>query len=157
MMILITVCMAVVQEMCARMGAVTGQGLSDLIRERFGVRGAGIAMLTVFVANGLITISEFAGIAAASDLVGIPKYLTVPIAAVGVWLLVSRGTYGWVEKVFLAMTLVFFAYPIAAVMAHPDWGQVARGALIPTFQWNSTYLLLFVGTVGTTITPSMQL
>ncbi|HKS70183.1 MAG TPA: Nramp family divalent metal transporter, partial [Ktedonobacterales bacterium] len=109
MMVIVTVCMAVVQEMCARMGAATGQGLSDLIRERFGVRGAAFAMLTLFVANTLITISEFAGIAAASEIFGIPKYITVPIAAVGIWLLVTRGTYGKVERVFLAMTFAFFA------------------------------------------------
>jgi NRAMP (natural resistance-associated macrophage protein)-like metal ion transporter len=157
MMLVITVSLAVVQEMCARMGAATGKGLSDLIRERFGVRGAGLAMLTLLVANTLTTISEFAGIAAAMQLFGVSKYLSVPIAAVTVWLLVSRGSYRRVEKVFLAMTLTFFAYPIAAVLAHPDWGQVARGAFVPSFQWQSTYLLLFVGTIGTTITPYMQL
>ncbi len=159
MMVIVTVCMAVVQEMCARMGAATGQGLSDLIRERFGVRGATFAMLTLLVANTLITISEFAGIAAASEIFGIPKFITVPIAAVGIWLLVTRGTYGKVERVFLAMTFAFFAYPIAALLANPDWGAVLHGTVIPTFprQHLSTYLLLFVGTVGTTITPYMQL
>ena len=159
MMVIVTVCMAVVQEMCARMGAATGQGLSDLIRERFGVRGATFAMLTLLVANTLITISEFAGVAAASEIFGIPKYITVPIAAVGIWLLVTRGTYGKVERVFLTMTFAFFAYPIAALLANPDWGAVLHGMAIPTFprQHLSTYLLLFVGTVGTTITPYMQL
>ncbi|MFI5272938.1 MAG: Nramp family divalent metal transporter [Ktedonobacterales bacterium] len=159
MMVIVTVCMAVVQEMCARMGAATGQGLSDLIRERFGVRGAAFAMLTLLVANTLITISEFAGVAAASEIFGIPKYLTVPIAAVGIWLLVTRGTYGKVEKIFLVMTLAFFAYPIAAILAQPDWGAVLHSTVIPSFpqQHLSTYLLLFVGTVGTTITPYMQL
>jgi Mn2+/Fe2+ NRAMP family transporter len=159
MMVVVTVCMAVVQEMCARMGAATGQGLSDLIRERFGVRGAAFAMLTLFVANALITISEFAGIAAVSELLGISKYITVPIAAVGIWLLITRGSYAKVEKIFLVMTLAFFAYPIAAILAHPDWGQVLHQTLIPTFprQHLATYLLLFVGTVGTTITPYMQI
>lgn len=157
MLVLTTVSMAVVQEMCARMGAVTGQGLADLIRERFGVRGAAFAMLTLLVANGLITISEFVGIAAASQLFGVPPWLTVPLAAVGVWLLVTCGSYGWVEKVFLAMTGAFFAYPVAAVLAHPAWGLVLHDTLVPTFHWTSTYLLLFVGTVGTTITPYMQL
>lgn len=157
MMVLVTVSMAVVQEMCARMGAVTGQGLADLIRERFGVRGAAFAMLTLLIANSLITISEFVGIAAASELFGIPKYFTVPLAALAVWLLVTRGSYGRVEKVFLAMSFAFFAYPIAAILAHPDWGAVAQHTVMPTFHWTSTYLLLFVGTVGTTITPYMQL
>jgi Mn2+/Fe2+ NRAMP family transporter len=159
MLVLVTISMGVVQEMCARMGAATGKGLSDLIRERFGVRGAAFAMLTLLIANSLVTISEFAGIAAASDLFGIPKYITVPIAAVGIWLLVTRGTYARVEKVFLVMTFAFFAYPIAAFMAQPDWGQVIHSTFIPSLpsQHLSTYLLLFVGTVGTTITPYMQL
>ncbi len=156
-MVVITVCMAVVQEMCARMGAATGKGLSDLIRERFGVRGAIFAMLTLLVANTLITISEFAGIAAASQLFGISKYITVPIAAIGVWFVTTRGSYGRVEKIFLAMTLAFLAYPIAAVLARPDWGQVARQTFVPSFQFNSAYLFILVGTIGTTITPYMQL
>ena len=159
MMVIITISMGVVQEMCARMGAATGKGLSDLIRERFGIRGAAFAMLTLLIANSLITVSEFAGIAAASELFGIPKYYTVPVAAIGVWLVITRGSYGKVEKIFLAMTLVFFAYPIAAVLAHPNWGQVAFHTVVPTFpkQHLGTYILLFVGTVGTTITPYMQL
>ncbi len=157
MMVIVTISMAVVQEMCARMGVATGKGLSDLIRERFGVRGAAFAMLTLLIANSLITISEFAGVAAVGELFGIPRFITVPIAAVAVWLLVTRGTYNRVEKVFLFMTFAFFAYPIAAVMAHPNWGAVVHSTLVPTFQLNSTYLLLFVATVGTTITPYMQL
>ncbi|MBF6592651.1 MAG: Nramp family divalent metal transporter, partial [Ktedonobacterales bacterium] len=157
MLVIITVSMAVVQEMCARMGAATGQGLSDLIRERFGVRGAAFAMCTLLVANALITISEFAGIAAAGELFDIPRFVSVPIAAIAVWLLVTRGSYRRVEKIFLVMTFAFFAYPIAAILAHPNWGLVLHQTVIPTFQLNSTYLLLFVGTVGTTITPYMQL
>jgi Mn2+/Fe2+ NRAMP family transporter len=157
MMLIVTISLAVVQEMAARMGAATGKGLSDLIRERFGVRGAIFAMLTLFIANSLTTISEFVGVAAAMELFGVSKYLSVPVAAVAVWVLVTRGTYGRVEKVFLAMTFAFFAYPIAAFMAHPNWGQVVYHTFVPSFQWNSTYLLLFVGTVGTTITPYMQL
>ena len=113
-LVLITISLSVVQEMCARMGAAAGKGLSDLIREHFGVRGAAFAMFTLLIANALITISEFAGIAAASELFGIPKYLTVPVAAVGVWLLITRGSYQRVEKIFLAMSLAFLAYPIAA-------------------------------------------
>lgn len=157
MMIPITVALIVVQEMCARMGAATNEGLSDLIRERFGVRGSAFAMLTLFIANALITISEFAGIAAASELLGISKFITVPIAVVGLWLLISRGSYSRVEKVFLVMTLVFFAYPIAAFVARPDWGQVAIQTVHPTIHITAAYLFLFVGTVGTTITPYMQL
>ncbi len=157
-MVIITVSLAVVQEMCVRMGAVTGEGLSDLIREHFGVRGAAFAMLTLLVANSLITISEFAGVAAASELFGISKYITVPIAALVIWLLVTRGSYERVEKIFLAMTFAFFAYPIAAFLARPDWGQVLRDTFIPSFPHShiGLYLLLIVGTVGTTITPYMQ-
>jgi Mn2+/Fe2+ NRAMP family transporter len=156
-LVIITVSLSVVQEMCARLGAATGKGLSDLIRERFGVRGAAFAMLTLLIANVLVTISEFAGIAAASELFGIPKYLTVPIAAVGVWLLVTRGSYERVEKVFLVMSLAFLTYPIAAVLAHPDWGAVLHSTVVPTFYRSGTFLLLLVGTIGTTITPYMQL
>ena len=157
MLIPTTVAMMVVQEMCARMGAATNQGLSDMIRERFGVRGAAFAMLTLFIANALITISEFAGIAAASELLGVPKWLTVPLAVIGLWLLISRGSYSRVEKVFLVMTLAFFTYPIAAFLARPDWGQVGHQVILPTFHLTSAYIFLFVGTVGTTITPYMQL
>ncbi|HEX3271558.1 MAG TPA: Nramp family divalent metal transporter [Ktedonobacterales bacterium] len=155
-LVIITISLSVVQEMCARMGAATGKGLSDLIRERFGVRGAAFAMLTLLIANILITISEFAGIAAACELFGIPKYITVPLAAIGIWFVITRGSYDRVEKVFLAMSFAFFTYPIAAILAHPNWLDVAHG-FVPSVQLKSTYLLLLIGTVGTTITPYMQL
>lgn len=156
-LVVVTVSLCVVQEMCARMGAAAGKGLADLIREHFGVRGAAFAMLTLLVANALVTISEFAGIAAAGELLGISKYVTVPLAAVGVWLLITRGSYDKVEKVFLVMSLAFFTYPIAAIMAKPDWGAVALHAVVPTGHATATFFLLIVGTVGTTITPYMQL
>ncbi|HEX6122853.1 MAG TPA: Nramp family divalent metal transporter, partial [Ktedonobacterales bacterium] len=155
-LVVITVALSVIQEMCARMGVATGQGLSDLIRERFGVRGAAFAMCTLLVANSLITISEFAGIAAAAELVGISKYVAVPIAAVAIWLLITRGSYGRVQTIFLVMSLAFFTYPIAAVLAHPDWGQVLHHTVVPSMHVTSLYLQLLVGTVGTTITPYMQ-
>jgi len=156
-LVLVTIALAVVQEMCARMGAATGEGLSDLIRERFGVRGSAFAMTTLFVANVLITISEFAGIAAACELIGISKYITVPLAAIGIWLIVTRGSYERVEKIFLFMAFAFFAYPIAAIMAHPDWGDVLHHTVVPTVYFNAIYFQLLVGAVGTTITPYMQL
>ncbi len=156
-LVLVTIALAVVQEMCARMGAATGEGLSDLIRERFGVRGSAFAMSTLFFANVLITISEFAGIAAACELIGISKYITVPLAAIGIWLIVTRGSYERVEKIFLFMAFAFFAYPIAAIMAHPDWGDVLHHTVVPTVYLNATYFQLLVGAVGTTITPYMQL
>jgi Mn2+/Fe2+ NRAMP family transporter len=155
-LVIITISLSVVQEMCARMGAATGKGLSDLIRERFGVRGAAFAMLTLLLANILITISEFAGIAAACELFGVPKYITVPLAAIGIWFVITRGSYDRVEKIFLVMSFAFFTYPIAAILAHPNWLDVAHG-FVPSVQLKSTYLLLLIGTVGTTITPYMQL
>lgn len=157
MLLLITLSLAVVQEMCARLGAATGRGLLDLVRERFGLGWALFATAVVIVANGGVTITEFAGIGAAANLFGIHTFVAVPIAAVLVWYLVIAGSYVQVEKVFIVMTLVFFAYPGAAILAHPQWGQVARGAFIPTLRADPDYILLFVGTVGTTITPYMQL
>lgn len=156
-MVLVTLSLAVVQEMCARLGAATGRGLLDLIRERFGIGWALLAVGVVLVANGGLVISEFVGISAAAELLGISKYLAVPLAAAALWYLVIYGSYGWVERIFLLMTLVFFAYPIAAFMAHPNWGEVARGALVPTIRFDHDYLFLLVGLLGTTITPYMQL
>ena len=156
-MVIITVSLAVVQEMCARLGAATGRGLLDLIRERWGIGWALFAVGIVLVANGGLVISEFVGISAAAELLGVSKYLAVPLAAIGLWYLVIYGSYGWVERVFLCMTLVFFAYPIAAFMAHPHWGEVARGALVPTLRADHDYLFLLVGLLGTTVTPYMQL
>ena len=156
-MVLVTVSLAVVQEMCARLGAATGRGLLDLIRERFGIGWALFAVGVVLVANGGLVISEFVGIGAAGELLGVSRYVAVPLAAVVLWYLVIFGSYGWVERVFLAMTLVFFAYPVAAFMAHPHWGEVLHGAVVPTIRWNRDYLFLLVGLLGTTITPYMQL
>ncbi|HZB95558.1 MAG TPA: divalent metal cation transporter, partial [Herpetosiphonaceae bacterium] len=157
MLLLITIGLAVVQEMAGRLGAATGRGLLDLIRARFGIGWALFAVVVVVVANGGVIITEFAGIGAAAELFGLSKYVAVPISAVVMWYLVIGGSYNQVEKVFLAMTLVFFAYPAAAILAHPKWGDVARGTFIPTLRADPDYILLFVGTVGTTITPYMQL
>ena len=154
-MVLITVSLAVVQEMCARLGAATGRGLLDLIRERFGIGWGLLAMGTLFVANTGVIITEFLGIGAAAELLKLPKLVVVPLAALLLWYLVIFGSYAWLEKVFLAMTLVFFAYPVAAVLARPDWGQVTRGAFVPTLQFNRDYLVLLVGLLGTTISPYM--
>jgi Mn2+/Fe2+ NRAMP family transporter len=156
-LLLITASLAVVQEMCARLGAATGRGLLDLIRERFGIGWALLAVAVIVLANGGVTITEFVGIGAALELLGISRYLSVPIAAIGLWYLVIAGSYGRVEKLLLVLTLAFFAYPAAAVLAHPDWATVARGAFVPSLQANSDYLVLLVGLIGTTITPYMQL
>jgi Mn2+/Fe2+ NRAMP family transporter len=157
MMVVITVSLIVVQEMAARMGAVTGKGLAELIREEYGVRWSFFATGSVLVANLGICISEFVGIGAALGLAGVPFQVSVPIAAVAVWALVVRGTYKVAERVFVLMTIPFFAYPVAAILAHPHWGAVGKAIVEPRFQLNSGYVFLFIATAGTTITPFMQL
>jgi Mn2+/Fe2+ NRAMP family transporter len=156
MMVVITVSLGVVQEMCVRMGVATGKGLSALIREEFGLRLTAFAMLTLLIANGGTAISEFVGIGAALGLLGIPPLAGVPVVAALVWWLVARGSYRRVEIVFLLTTLAFLAYPVSAVMAHPDWGQAAHQTVVPSFQLNAAYIFTCVATVGTTITPYMQ-
>jgi Mn2+/Fe2+ NRAMP family transporter len=155
-MVLLTVSLAVIQEMSSRLGAATGRGLLDLIRERFGIGWALLAVATVLAANGGLVITEFVGIGAAAELFGVSRYLVIPLAAALIWYLVLFTAYQPLERVFIVMTLVFFAYPVAAVMARPDWGQVARGALVPTLRPDAGYLFLLVGLLGTTITPFMQ-
>jgi NRAMP (natural resistance-associated macrophage protein)-like metal ion transporter len=156
-MILLTVSYAVVQEMCSRLGAATGRGLLDLIRERYGLGWATFAVVIILVANGGVTVSEFVGISAAVELLGINKYIVVPLAAALIWYLVIFGSYNRVEKIFILMTLVFFAYPAAAFMAHPDWSQVARGAFVPTIHKDPDYIFILVGLLGTTLTPYIQI
>ncbi len=157
MMVVITVSLIVVQEMAARMGAVTGKGLAELIREEYGVRWAFFSTASVLVANLGICISEFVGIGAALGLAGVPFQVSVPIAAVAVWFLVVRGSYKVAERVFVLMTIPFFAYPVAAILAHPHWGSVGKAVIAPHIQLSSGYLFLFIATAGTTITPFMQL
>src|SRR5262249_52039612 len=157
MMVVITVSLIVVQEMAARMGAVTGKGLAELIREQYGVRWSLFATTSVLTANVGICISEFVGIGAALGLAGIPRELSVPVAAAGVWLLLMRGSYKAAERIFVLMTIPFFAYPIAAILARPDWGKVGSAVVAPTIHTSHPYLFLFIATAGTTITPFMQL
>lgn len=152
----VTISLGIVQEMCARMGAVTGKGLADLIRERFGVRWTGLVMLALLIANGGVTVSEFVGIAAATELFGLPRNVSVPLAALFVWWLVVKGSYRRVERVFLLMSLVFLGYIISAFLAHPAWGEVARATIRPTFSFDSGYLFMMVALIGTTISPYMQ-
>ena len=156
MMALITVPLIIIQEQCARMGAVTGKGLTDLIREEFGPRWTVVAMLGLLIANIGVTVTEFVGIGAATELFGISRYLSVPVMAAVVWWLIVKGSFRQVERVFLGLTLVFFAYPISAFFAHPDWGLALHHAVVPTFHADPEYILLFVATVGTTISPYMQ-
>ncbi len=157
MMVLITVSLIVVQEMAARMGAVTGKGLAELIREQYGPRWSLISTFAVLFANLGIVISEFVGIGAALSLAHVPVQISVPIAAVMIWLLVVRGSYKFAERIFVAMTIPFFAYPIAAILAKPHWGAVGKAIVVPHIHLDSTYAILFIATVGTTITPFMQL
>ena len=156
-MVILTLSFAVVQEMCARLGAATGRGLLDLIRERFGIAWALFAVATILIANGGITVSEFVGIGAAMELLGVSKYIAVPVGAVIIWYLVIFGSYAKVEKIFLIMTLVFFAYPVAAILARPNWEEVMRGAFIPTFESDPAYIFIVVGLLGTTISPYIQI
>src|SRR6185369_64024 len=151
LLIPITISLGVVQEMCARMGAVTGKGLADLIRERFGVRWTALVMLALLVANGGVTVSEFVGIAAATELFGISRFITVPVAAIGIWWLVVKGSYKKVERAFLLMSLVFLGYVISGFLSKPDWSAVAVGLVKPTFRLEHAFLFAFVAVVGTTI------
>ncbi|HTG80649.1 MAG TPA: Nramp family divalent metal transporter [Geobacteraceae bacterium] len=151
-----TIALVVIQEMCARMGAVTGKGLSDLIRESFGVKVTFYVMIALFLTNMGNSVSEFAGIAASLEIFGISKYLSVPISSVLVWLLVVKGSYKVVEKVFLVACMVYVAYPIAAFMAGPKWDVILTATVVPTFKSDSAYLIALIGVVGTTIAPWMQ-
>lgn len=152
----VTFSLVIVQLMCARLGVYTHKGLADLIREQFGVKVSSIVMLSFIVASLGTTTAEFAGIAAGLELFGISKYLSVPISAIAIWWLVTRGSFKSVERVFLLMTFVFFAYPIAAILSHPNWNQVAMGTFIPTFSLDRNYLFMVITLIGTTITSYMQ-
>lgn len=154
--VLIILPLAIIQEMAARMGAVTGKGLASLVREQFGLKLTMFCMITLLIANVAVTTAEFAGIAASLQIFGIAKWLSVPIMAFVVWLLVVRGSYRSVEKVFLAFCLVYFAYVISGFLAGPDWAQVLRSTVKPSFAFSTDYILLFIAFVGTTITPWMQ-
>lgn len=155
-LLLTTFALAVVQDMCARMGVVTGKGLSDLIREEFGVRTTAVAMLALLVSNAAVTVSEFVGIAAASEIFGISRYLSVPLAALFVWFIVTRNNYKRAEKIFLGLSLIFLTYFISVFVVGPDWAAVARGTLIPSFRTDTKYLLVVIALIGTTISPYMQ-
>jgi Mn2+/Fe2+ NRAMP family transporter len=157
LLFLTTIALAVVQEFNARLGVVSGKGLADLIRERFGVRITVLAMFLLLVANIATTVAEFAGIALAGEAFNISRYLTVPFAAMLVWVVVLRGSYAVVEKIFLGLSLVYFTYVISGLLVHPDWSQVLHQSIHPqTNVLSTSYLLLAVALVGTTITPWMQ-
>jgi NRAMP (natural resistance-associated macrophage protein)-like metal ion transporter len=156
MLLLITFTLAMIQEMCARMGVVTGKGLADLIRERFGIRVTMVVMLLLVFTNLTNTMGEFAGVAGASSILGLNRFLVIPVVAFFVWLLVVKGSYRAVEKVLLVFCILFLTYVISAFMAHPNWGNVAKSTIVPSFQMNPEFISLFIATIGTTIAPWMQ-
>ena len=148
-----TIALYVTEEMCARMAVVTGKGLSDLIREEFGFRPTFFVMVTGFLVDLGNVVAEFAGVASAMEIFGVSRYIAVPIAGLVVWVLVLRGTYQQVEKVFLALCTFYLAYLFSAILAKPDWLLAARDTVIPTMQFNAPYLLMLTALVGTTIAP----
>ncbi|MFQ5847819.1 MAG: Nramp family divalent metal transporter [Candidatus Methylomirabilales bacterium] len=153
---LTTISLAVVQEMGSRMGVVTGKGLGELIRERYGVRPAVLILVILVLANLANTIAEFAGVAAAFEIFGVPRFLSVPLTACFVSWLVVQGTYARVERVFLIASALYLLYVVSAVLADPPWAAVLRQTIRPSFQMDRNYLVMLITLVGTTIAPWMQ-
>ena len=152
----ITLLLIVNQEMCSRMGAVTGKGLSDLIREEFGLRTTFLMMGLLLIVNFTNIAANFAGIAGAMELLPVTRYVSVPLGALLVWVLVVKGTYQGVEKVFLAASAFYIAYVISAVLVEPDWGSAMSSTLRPVLMADRSYLAVMVGLVGTSVAPWMQ-
>src|ERR1700722_1448506 len=148
-----TIALYVSEEMCARMGVVTGKGLSDLIREEFGFRSTFFVMLAALAVDLGNTVAEFAGVAASMQIFGVSKYISVPIAGLVVWFLVVRGSYAQVEKIFQVACGFYLTYVVSAVLAKPDWLLAAKETVLPTFHFNTEYLLMLTALVGTTIAP----
>ncbi|HEY5526254.1 MAG TPA: Nramp family divalent metal transporter [Candidatus Anoxymicrobiaceae bacterium] len=142
-----------VQEMNARMGVVTGKGLAALIREEFSFRLTALIMVAMVVANFANTVSDFAGISASAQIFHIPYWVAVPVAAALIWIIVLRGSYHRVEKIFLLVGAVYVAYIVSAIMVKPDWGAVAKGAFVPSGQFSASYIVLVITVIGTTIAP----
>jgi Mn2+/Fe2+ NRAMP family transporter len=155
-MLLVTVALVMVQEMAVRLGAHTGKGLGALIREQFSLRLTAVALFCLLLANTGLVVSEFAGIGAAFELLGVPKWAVIPPAALLLWALVLFGSYRWAERIFLLMSLVFFAYPVAMILGRPHWGQVGSHLVLPHVQPDKAFILLGVALIGTTVSPYMQ-
>src|SRR3990172_3379190 len=151
-----TVALVVIQEMVARMGVITGKGLSYLIRENYGVRTTFFMMLGLLVANFGTTVANFAGWAASTEILGLSKYIMVPLGAISIWMLVTKGSYRFVEGILLIACLVYFGYIVSGIMTKPDWSVIAKNTFVPQLQWNSEYIMLSIAIIGTTITPWMQ-
>jgi NRAMP (natural resistance-associated macrophage protein)-like metal ion transporter len=148
-----TIALYVSEEMCARMGVVTGKGLSDLIREEFGFRPTFFVMIAALAVDLFNTVAEFSGVAEASEVMHVSKYISVPLAAIAVWLLVIYGTYRIVEKIFLVACAFYLSYVVSAFLAKPDWLYAAHETVIPSIHINAPYLVMLIGLVGTTIAP----
>jgi Mn2+/Fe2+ NRAMP family transporter len=148
-----TIALYVSGEMCARMGVVTGKGLSDLIREEFGFRSTFFVMVAALLVDLFNTVAEFSGIAEGGEVLHVSRYISVPIAAIVVWLLVVYGTYRIVEKIFLVACAFYLSYVASAFLAKPDWMYAAKQTVIPSVHMNAPYLLMLIGLVGTTIAP----
>jgi NRAMP (natural resistance-associated macrophage protein)-like metal ion transporter len=151
-----TIALIVIQEMIARMGVITGKGLSDLIREQYGVKVTFFMMIVLLIANFGTTVAEFAGWAASMEVFGLSKYIMVPLGAFFVWILVTKGSYKIVERILLGACLLFLGYVFSGFMAKPDWSQIAKNTIIPSMEWNSEFIMLTIAIIGTTITPWMQ-
>jgi len=152
----ITIILIVVQEMVARMAVVTGKGLADLIREKFGVKSIFYLILFLLVADCGNTVAEFAGLAAAMELLGVSKYLSVPIGAFGIWFMVVRGTYRSVEKIFMFACIIYVTYIFSGFMAKPEWSDVMGALVTPTIDFDPAYLMMLIGIIGATVAPWMQ-
>jgi NRAMP (natural resistance-associated macrophage protein)-like metal ion transporter len=152
-LLLSTVALIVFHDLGARIGVVTGQGLAGIVRERYGIRVASVALMALVLANLGTTCAEFAGVAVAGDLVGIPRYASVPLAALGVSFLVLRGGFHRIEHVLLALSAVFVAYVVSGLLAGPDWGAAAKGLAVPSLPLTREAVLLATATVGTTLAP----
>ena len=152
-MFVATICLAIAQEISARTGAVTGRGLSDLIREIFGVKWTLFAMVVLLIANIGTTASEFSGIATSFEIFGISKYISVPLMAFFIWWMVLKGSYGRVEKLFLLLCATFCSYVISGLIVNPPWDEVLRASVTPSFAGDAEFIMMAVGVIGTTITP----
>jgi len=152
----ITLALVVTQEMCARMGAVTGKGLSDLIREEFGLRTTFLVMAALLLVNLTNVMANFAGIATSLSLFGVSRYISVPLGAAAVWLLVVKGTYRSVEKVFLLACGFYGAYVVSGILVRPDWAQAAISSVRPRLMLDDAYVAMLIGMVGTSVAPWMQ-
>jgi len=156
MMPLVLIALIIVQEMSARLGVVTGKGLADLIRERMGVRVTSLILVLLLFVNLANTVSEFAGVAASMEIFGVSKYISVPLAAITVWLLIVKGSYKIVERVFLVASAIYLAYIASGVLSAPSWSEVSQAFATPTFHLDVGYVTIFVTIIGTTIAPWMQ-